>query len=461
MHRTRFSLMAAALAGTMTTPLHAQSSSEPSEEIERLRAQVAELGQRIDRLQEQLREAPEDGPKDGPEEGAAPAVPTASRAPAASPPGPRTAIAFKGAPEVKHSSGWSFKPRGRLMYDAGFTSVPGSPSSDEGFGNEVRRARLGVQGDIPGGFGYKFELDFAGDEVEAADAILTYETGDAEIAIGHQNNFQSLEELTSSLHTSFIERAAFTDAFGFERRIGVSASYESGLFLAQAGVFTDNFDDTDTDNRGVDGRFVVMPEFGNAQAHLGASIHYNDLGKPGDAVRYRQRPLVHFTSDRFVNTGTIGAQSELGYGLEAALISGPFHAAAEAFWQRADRPGVLADPTFFGGYAEVGYFLTAGDSRGYKGGKFDRVKPANPLGEGGIGSVQFNLRYDRLDLNDAGIVGGKQDGYYASVIWKPIDYVLFMLNYGHLNYEDAALATAGGDRSYGVDVLGVRAQIDF
>ena len=67
----------------------------------------------------------------------------------------------------------------------------------------------------------------------------------------------------------------------------------------------------------------------------------------------------------------------------------------------------------------------------------------------------------RLDLNDAGIVGGKQDGYYASVIWKPIDYVLFMLNYGHLNYEDAALATAGGDRSYGVDVLGVRAQIDF
>ena len=34
-----------------------------------------------------------------------------------------------------------------------------------------------MQGDIPGGFGYKFEADFAGDSVALADAILTYEDG--------------------------------------------------------------------------------------------------------------------------------------------------------------------------------------------------------------------------------------------------------------------------------------------
>jgi phosphate-selective porin OprO/OprP len=60
------------------------------------------------------------------------------------------------------------------------------------------------------------------------------------------------------------------------------------------------------------------------------------------------------------------------------MIRGPLHFAAEANWLRTRRPG-LADPTFFGGYAEVGYFLTKGDSRGYKAGIFDRVKPSQSV----------------------------------------------------------------------------------
>jgi phosphate-selective porin OprO/OprP len=36
-----------------------------------------------------------------------------------------------------------------------------------------------------------------------------------------------------------------------------------------------------------------------------------------------------------------------------------------------------------------------------------------------------------------------------------------MLNYGRLQYTDAILPTAGGDTSYGVDAIGMRAQIDF
>src|SRR3546814_7450767 len=80
----------------------------------------------------------------------------------------------------------------------------------------------------------------------------------------------------------------------------------------------------------------------------------------------------------------------LGFGLESAFISGPFHAAAEGFWQQVDMPVGMVDPTFIGGYAEVGYFLTSGDTRGYKDGRFDRTKPKNPVGAGGMGSLQFN-----------------------------------------------------------------------
>ena len=170
---------------------------------------------------------------------------------------------------------------------------------------------------------------------------------------------------------------------------------------------------------------------------------------------------MHFTSERFVNTGNLDADSEFGVGLEGAVISGPFHAAAEGFWQNVDMPAMTDNPTFFGGYAEVGYFLTEGDSRGYKGGKFDRTKPESPVGEGGMGSVQLNLRYDYLDLNSAGIIGGIQNGYLASLIWKPTDYTLFSLNYGKMDYTDAVHAKADGDTDYTVDAFGIRAQVDF
>jgi len=444
MHRTtRLSLMAAALSCTMSTPLLAQDVTLPADELAAMRAQLAAMNARIDQLEGEL---------------AATKAEAAEAGQVVDPPAP--ASDSEPVSTLAKSDGWSFKPRGRLMFDAGFTNAPDSTGASDGFGNEVRRARLGASGDMPGGFGYKFEVDFAGNDISVADAILSYENGPIEIAIGQHNNFQSLEELTSSLHTTFIERAAFTDAFGFERRLGASITYARGDVLAQAGVFTDNLEDTDSKNRGADARIVFMPKAGDTQLHFGGSFHYNDLDDPAAQLRYRQRPLVHFTSQRFIDTRSMGADSETGYGLEAAAIAGRFHAAAEGYWQSVDMPGVADDPTFFGGYVEAGVFLTD-DTRGYKGGKFDRTKPSSPVGEGGIGSVQFTLRYDHLDLNDLGIVGGRQAGYFAALVWKPTDYTALMLNYGRLQYTDAILPTASGDTSYGVDAIGMRAQIDF
>ena len=444
MHRTtRLSLMAVALSCTMSTPLLAQDVTLPADELAAMRAQLAAMNARIDQLEGELAATKAEAAEAGQVVDA-----------------PAPAADSEPVSTLAKSDGWSFKPRGRLMFDAGFTNAPDSTGASDGFGNEVRRARLGASGDMPGGFGYKFEVDFAGNEISVADAILSYENGPVEIAIGQHNNFQSLEELTSSLHTTFIERAAFTDAFGFERRLGASITYARGDVLAQAGVFTDNLEDTDSKNRGADARIVFMPKAGDTQLHFGGSFHYNDLDDPAAQLRYRQRPLVHFTSQRFIDTRSMGADSETGYGLEAAAIAGRFHAAAEGYWQSVDMPGVTDDPSFFGGYVEAGVFLTD-DTRGYKGGKFDRTKPSSPVGEGGIGSVQFTLRYDHLDLNDAGIVGGRQAGYFAALVWKPTDYTALMLNYGRLQYMDAILPTASGDTSYGVDAIGMRAQIDF
>ena len=373
---------------------------------------------------------------------------------------------WKGAPLYEDKdAGWSFKPRGRLMYDFGTVDGPdGYENGGLGFSNEIRRGRLGVEGTIPGGFGYKLEMDFAAGDAEFTDAFLSYKKGAAEFAIGQHNNFQSLEELTSSLHSSFIERAAFTDAFGFERRVGLSVQYTKGDLLAQAGVFTDNIADLnsvgdDNNSYGFDGRVVFAPKMGSNQLHFAGSAHYRDVNDAATSVRYRQRPAIHTTDVRFIDTGNIAdADKEIGYGLEAAGIFGPFHLVSEAYWQKVQRGG-MSDPGFFGAYVEGGYFLT-GETRGYKGGKFDRVKVKKPFNDGGWGSLGLNVRWDYLDLIDNGFVGGKQNAFQASVNWKPTDYVLFGMNYAHILYDDAAIA-ADGDRDYSADVAGVRAQIDF
>ena len=88
---------------------------------------------------------------------------------------------WKGAPQLEDKDkGWSFKPRGRLMYDFGSVSSPGDFSNTGlGFSNELRRARLGAEGTVPGGFGYKFELDFADGEIDFTDAFLSYKKDDS------------------------------------------------------------------------------------------------------------------------------------------------------------------------------------------------------------------------------------------------------------------------------------------
>jgi phosphate-selective porin OprO and OprP len=377
-------------------------------------------------------------------------------------------VRFEGAPRIGSSDGWSIKPRGRIQYDLGHVSRPdGITLDDLGYVDEFRRVRAGIEGTAPGGFSYVFEMEFAEEVNEIVDATISYRAADGvTITAGQHNNFQSLEELTSSRFSSFIERAAFTDAFNFERRLGLSANVTRGDVTAQGGAFIDNLLDIDEADGtwSLDGRIVYAPKMGETQLHFGASAHWRDNGDMldrGTTTRYRQRPLIHATDVRFIATPALAVDNETNFGFEAAMIRGPLHAAAEVHWLNADRLAG-ADPTFFGGYAEVGYLLT-GETRGYRGARWDRtkVREGHAIEEGGLGAVELNLRYDYLDLVSSGVTGGTQNGIMAGLTWIPTDHVRFLINYARLSYEDAAIPAAGGDRDYGVDVVGARAQIDF
>jgi phosphate-selective porin OprO/OprP len=443
---------AALLATSMLSlPSNAHAQAMTSEEAAQLRAELAALKAQVQMLETRL-----DAATAQPAPAPVPVPPSVTAKPA-------TEINWKGGPEIKTADGWSFKPRGRMQLDVAGVDAPGSVAGNSlGVGTEFRRLFLGVEGKIPGGFGYRIEADFANSSVELTDAYLTYGTGPVTVMAGQTKPFWSLEELTSDLFTSFSERAAFTQAFGFERRVGLSAQYKGKSAVLQAGVFGDNANDllSDTNNSiSFDARAVFMPKFGNTQLHLAGSGHFRNFNDQASSARYRARPFVHTTDVRIVDTGNIGASGERGYGLEAAVLRGPFHVASEAFWQTARRPG-LADPTFFGGYVEAGLVLTPGDSRIYKDGAFDRLAPRKGIDQGGIGAIEVNVRYDYLDLIDKGIVGGKQRTAGISLVWAPIQYVRIIANYGRLSFDQAAVAAAG-DQDYSADAFGLRTQFDF
>jgi phosphate-selective porin OprO/OprP len=456
----RVSAIALAVASGWALPVQAQSDDAAlRQELAEMRAQMNRMAERIDTLEGQLGEA---RAKADAAQAAVAAIPppTVTAKPA-------TEVTWDGAPKLTGKDGWSFKPRGRMQLDVagvnGPSGLTSAQSNELGVGTEFRRAYIGFDGTIPGGFGYRIEADLAASSVNLTDVYLTYKASpEITLTAGQHKPFWGLEEMTSDLFTSFMERSPISGAFGFERRIGASAAYQGKTILVQAGVFTDDAAalNSDSDNSySVDGRVVFMPKIGDGQLHLGGSLHYRKLNDLGTTVAYSARPAVHTTDLRFINTGNIaGARSETGMGVEAAYIVGRFHATAEGYWQKVSRVG-LADPTFFGGYGEIGMLLTD-DVTAYKGGVYDRIRPKHPVGKGGMGALQVNARYDWLDLNDTNIVGGRQQTASLGLIWIPTDYVRFLLDYSHLWIKDAAVPAAG-DRDYSADVLGMRAQFDF
>lgn len=421
--------------------------------------------------------------------------------------------AWRPAPEFTADGGWRFKVRGRFQYDAAYVENPNKDTvgvSTLGFNSRVRRARLGVEGAMPGDFQYKAELEFANSAVGYGDIFLAYAPTDRPFSFGFGNfdTFQSLEQPTSSRYISFLERAQMNEAFDHTRRLGAWAGFVSGDFRLNAGLFNDRIRSDNAvagvgegsfgnDDLLFGARAIWAPKALGGQLHLAANYQHREFDKDALSLDYRTRPFVNTTDQRFVATGSIAARGDQTVGIEAAGIFGPLHVVGEA--QRVEvnalRPGevldrgeasggtrYVGDPVFHSAYAEVGYWLT-GETRGYKNGLWDRTKVKNGFDKGGWGAVQIVGRVDWLDLRDRVgaatgaaafsapnfVDGGIQTGYLLALNWQPIDYVRFTAQYTRAEIEGGPRAATvvpnstdpAAQREYGLDVFALRAQFDF
>ncbi len=338
----------------------------------------------------------------------------------------------------------TLKVGGRVQIDYTMADL-NSPDADIN-DTEVRRARLNVSGNYGSSIKYKFEVNKAsGKSVNVEDAYLQFtpEGSKFKIKAGQFKTHNSLDEQTSSRFISTLERSAFTDAFGFDRRVGVSVGTSGKNYTFDAGAFTTNLEEDGGTDEGH--AFAARGTFNPVKTddtlvHLGASWRYRKTGDTSSDLRYRQRPYTHVAPSRIIDTGRF-AESDNFLGAEAAIIHNNLWASGEYAMLDAKGSGTNPDGDFSGFYGEVGAFF--GGKKTYKGGKFNRPKVDNPLGEGGYGAVSIVARYDKVDLQD-GPYMGELETIVLGADWWPTKYTRLGVNYFDANAKNGSANSASG-----------------
>ncbi|HRD46972.1 MAG TPA: porin [Caulobacter sp.] len=376
-----------------------------------------------------------------------------------------TSTSWKGAPQFQNDT-LTFKVRGRVYLDGVNQEVDREAGAD--FSSQVTRtrtARLGVEGSWNYNFAYKAELQLVGGSAAWEDLILEYKPNDTtSIMVG---NFKtvSLENITSSRYTTFMERGAYNDLIDGGRVMNIAGKINGETWTLLAGLSGDSINDPDPTVAGNDGgsesvavvaRGTWSPLVTDTQAvHLGLWGRKRDRGdKAGFAYQVRNNSNY---GARYTASGAIG-DADTAIGLEAAWLAGPFSLQGEWANIEIDRTNGL-EQSARGYYAAASWFVT-GESRNLeaKKGEFGRTKILNPVTAGGPGAIELAVRYDNTDLTD--ITGVSTAGEYSAwtlgANWYPFPYVRFMANYTKAQNDNPAV---GADVD--VDTLQFRAQFDF
>lgn len=453
-------LITTALAGSlMALPANAQSAQDLQAQINVLQQQLNTLQQALYNQQAAANEATERAAA-----AEAKAEQAVASAEAAAEKDSSGLMLSKAEPAmgIKTADGqFEMNLRGRIFADAGWVS-DGDDTLDLK-ATEFRAARIGIEGKAWKTVKYKFEVDFADNEVDIKDAYLQWDGKVADFTFGQFKTPNSLEEISSSRHNTFMERASFTDAFSLARQMGIGANLGGKNWGLHTGVFRGSASaDNEDEGLTVAARGWYGGEMENGVWLLGGSVRHRNVGDDQSLLRYRQRPHNHL-SDRFIATSRF-ADKDTFYGIEGAVQMGPFHVSSEyAVLDTKLASGMGNDPKFHGGYVEAGWFIT-GESKVLKldKGAWDRPKVDNPVFEGGSGAIQIAAKFDMIDLTDEGVFGGEQDTFIIGVNWYLNRHSRIMLNYSHSEIDNAFDVSANGsDGENDLDAFGMRFQVDW
>ncbi len=193
------------------------------------------------------------------------------------------------------------------------------------------------------------------------------------LTLGNVLEPMSQENLLGNKFNAPLERSAPTSVFGGWRGMGVRFNKwfdlnpgESYLLFSDRGesfvttsigVFGEDIENTNDTDLAVTGRVTFGRERYGGGLHTGLSFTLRD----GEFDRIDPRPEIQET-DRLV-LARFDADRAGIVGIEALFSRGPLHISSEAYL--ANYQGGEEDATGYGGFVEVGYYLT-GQTRAYR-----------------------------------------------------------------------------------------------
>jgi phosphate-selective porin OprO/OprP len=318
------------------------------------------------------------------------------------------------------------------------------------------------------------------------------------VRVGRHRESVNFANATQDRNLVFLERPLLFDAFNgdfnFSNGVTVQQTWLDQRIYGYLGFFQNNnrnFSAVGDGEYAYDARLTALPFWDEEEqlwVHVGADYSYRNLHQ--NQVRFRDRPLVRtgsgFQVPNILNTGTIFSNdAEQIANLEFASAWGRWTLTAEAAtsWVTnaytgglpgADGKlptGVKSRGTYLAqaAYVEALCFLTP-DHRNYKKDRpgYDRVSPRRPFywlkGENGnifsSGAWEVGLRYDYVDLTNAGINGGTGQALTAGLNWYLNPNTRVQWNYFWMHREFASSDNPG--RLDGpLQGFGMRFNVDF
>mgnify|MGYP001162828310 FL=1 len=305
---------------------------------------------------------------------------------------------------IKSSDGkYSFQIKGRLMYDfsaitAGNDTVDNPSRADNigTFGNEFRRARFSIKGEVGDGWGFAFQPDFAetvSDNVSGStsgpkgvdvkDALIYKKIkGFGKLSIGNVKSAGGLWENTSSNSILFMERPMYNEAANLAHRAGIHYDtagafgkkfplhLKATLGVGAEGAWRQEQEDSDTfeDNYVTSVAAHYTHVMGKKHyAMFGGSYTYeNHSDLKGRSVEARAQG-VHTLGEKILDTNLANIESYSYGGPQFAYSNGPLFTAGEYYYVNASRVTDSADDLkTYDDYNANGasifahYFLTGG-----------------------------------------------------------------------------------------------------
>ena len=263
----------------------------------------------------------------------------------------------------------------------------------------------------------------------------------ATVSVGKQKEGLSQEMEMVATGMPFMERGTIATALLPTRNTGVKffgnalkqrMTWSAGWFnnwLAQGNIYGFGL----IGNQYV-GRVNGLPFYADKGAkllQLGVGYRYSD-SKDGK-FRFHSKGEDNQGPD-FVNTASFPADYSNTFGLQAAVVTGPFFVQSEYLRTVVEAPKV-GDPRFQGYYVVASYFLT-GEHRVYstKGGFFEKANPKSPFhffkGGGGPGAWEVAVGQSDANLNSGAVQGGNFRRAGVALSWYPTDKWRFEFNYG-------------------------------